>query len=680
MNPFNQFGKSFLTSRHPDNSQSVSNTNANPLPRNEGVNIPLPIQLLGLQNSRTSDPNNSQRTLPNYDSLNHPTKRVRHSQDNYSEVNREAQQLPNDLRSSGRLEDQVQARLAKKTADDEFISQNTGLRRSQGSLPLGLQDSSVFSSNPNLRDYANLMLTKQLLEKHQKGTMYRENAPNQMPFPAQNEALFSLLANNINLANLIPNAPNLNNALAFELLRQIEQQQAVQQLNQYFQLNQHLLQNLQDAGQINPHQKSPPTGSNSSMPRIPPLNPMTQFERMAASTGTPNGIGPLIRPELRDKAQASSFIKEGFKRPNSGQLSEKTDRDLKIEIPIPVKEERVEQPEINELETITTQDHLDEDSLSKNDTNRREEEKQAPFYGYKDIPTMQIVSKKAKIPQRDVLDQPVVPKKVRDARGKNRWQMMLEKQDKVDDDNPQNIMSSHKDRRSILSERVERGGPNALRPLKPRNYDKENQEGNIDNDDYEVSKPRSSVHKKKKKGSAYKNSHKQSALKDNGDDIYQDDMNQGMYSTSTNLNIPGENNNFMRISSSFGKTAEDYMLKEDEEQRIVDLHVGDEYQAKILELDLNANGSLEKRIPKVLWDPETFDDETLSAYYTKLQKILGCKGINEEKAIKMLIKKNMIPDEVIVTIKKNEKFYYNYLGNAQLEKDMKMKKGSIDIK
>lgn len=166
--------------------------------------------------------------------------------------------------------------------------------------------------------------------------------------------------------------------------------------------------------------------------------------------------------------------------------------------------------------------------------------------------------------------------------------------------------------------------------------------------------------KTKKKGN--KNRHKGNNKNSNQKNPASTDENS--YWNPTFIQSLIDKSNGATILSSFGKTNEELTLDEND-QKIVKTKVSKDCQARISELDLG-DDVFERRAPKLYWNPESFDEAELENYFTKLQATLGCTAINQDKAIKMLIKKNYIPEEVIVTIKKNEKFYSSFLGINQI--------------
>jgi len=171
-----------------------------------------------------------------------------------------------------------------------------------------------------------------------------------------------------------------------------------------------------------------------------------------------------------------------------------------------------------------------------------------------------------------------------------------------------------------------------------------------------VAKPQ----KSKKKGG--KNRHKGNNKNSNVKNPAATDENS--YWNPTYIQSLIANSQGPTILSSFGKTNEELTLDETD-QKTIKTKMGKDRQARTLELDLDED-VYERRAPKLYWNPESFDEEELENYFTKLQATLGCQAINQDKAIKMLIKKNYIPEEVIVTIKKNEKFYSSFLGINQV--------------
>lgn len=100
------------------------------------------------------------------------------------------------------------------------------------------------------------------------------------------------------------------------------------------------------------------------------------------------------------------------------------------------------------------------------------------------------------------------------------------------------------------------------------------------------------------------------------------------------------------------------------EEAPMDLHVGEEYQAKLPELELSNNRiepSNKKRRSELIWNPKSVDEVDIDKYLKDLAKLLNCEHINQEKALKLLKRKNYKKDKVKVNISKNEKFYSSFL-------------------
>jgi hypothetical protein len=647
MNPYAHLGIPFPNSKFSENSSPLANSNANPLARPEFSNNASLLNLFALQSSRILDQNGASRYHPSYEAYSQPTKRIRHQQEDYTEIGREMSKLQNQPRQGVRLEESLQSRIGFKPPDEAYTGLNHGLRRIQGSFPLGQSENSAFNSNPNVKE---AMLLK-LLGKS------KSDLNNQLAYPFQNEP-FSGLTNNL-LSNSYQNsALNFNNALAYaELFKQIEAQQALQQYHQ-------LLYSLQDPSKLNLNLRNNQIDLNNGL-QIPPLNQMNGFK------GSPMVpiLNPIVRSEVPEKIQTNSYLKEGFKRPNSNQLAEAVQQHLKLLQESPKKDVKGTPSEIiTPSETTKSQEHLEREELNK-DSLMKDEEFKDLSQTSKDPHNLR---KRAKLlQQKTSVVSLAYQKKLKGNRRKNKWQVQLEKKDKPTL------------RDSPMGNIFETGKISPDETLGKRSWDvfqgaKENQEENIEMK--HVLKLASSSRGNKRKthyGEHHRGHGNLRGHKDKHAMMYEDDSLKNALSVSTNFNTSCDDNR-ISITSSFGRnfmeiTAED-IEKENEATR-----VGKGYQAHISDLDLNAQNSVPKRILNVAWSPEIMDSEALSSYTSKLQTILGCKGINEEKAIQMLKKKNMIQEEVVATIKKNQKFYSNFLGIPQSDKEIRNRKGSEDV-
>ncbi len=93
-----------------------------------------------------------------------------------------------------------------------------------------------------------------------------------------------------------------------------------------------------------------------------------------------------------------------------------------------------------------------------------------------------------------------------------------------------------------------------------------------------------------------------------------------------------------------------------------DTKVGNAYQAAIPELDLtDAPHDSKKRRCELIWSPKALDEAEIERYLSDLCQILNCQSVNQEKALKLLKRKNYKKDKVKVNISKNEKFYSSFL-------------------
>lgn len=89
---------------------------------------------------------------------------------------------------------------------------------------------------------------------------------------------------------------------------------------------------------------------------------------------------------------------------------------------------------------------------------------------------------------------------------------------------------------------------------------------------------------------------------------------------------------------------------------------GGRYQAMIPEIDLTfSKGPLKRKHAELVWNPKAINENDLKKYLSDLCKALNCDSINEERALKLLKRKNYKKDKVKVNISKNEKFYHSFL-------------------
>jgi len=102
--------------------------------------------------------------------------------------------------------------------------------------------------------------------------------------------------------------------------------------------------------------------------------------------------------------------------------------------------------------------------------------------------------------------------------------------------------------------------------------------------------------------------------------------------------------------------------------------VGNAYQAAIPELDLaDAPHDSKKRRCELIWSPKAIDEAEVERYLNDLCQILNCQSVNQEKALKLLKRKNYKKDKVKVNISKNEKFYSSFLVALDPVKDTSSK-------
>lgn len=657
MNPFSNLGKPLPGTWMPANSQSVNYSPHHPTNPSERPKSTAPYTLPDLHHAATADTKNLARPPPSYESYINPNKRVRHNPLEYSEVPRESLTIPNQIRPGGRLDEQLQAQLqqhGKKLGDESFIPQHPAMRKLQSNLPFGL-DNNAFGKGPG--NSGNILL-KQQLDKQKKESGIPENPRGgaQAPFNFPNEGLYNPLANNYN-TNLTNLLLNYQNNPVLDLLQQ-QYQAKMQQLNNYVQLTQlsQLLGQQDPLKSNNILRNSNVNDPNNPLIRIPPLDPQTLLSFLTASSATPSNLGSLFRPDSAEKPRESLGHGEGL-------------RNL------------VQKSNLEKMEAFNAnkKDHAKMEELTRFEM-KAEDQAKGDEFQYKpsaimipdDVNMAELAAaqrrKNNQLQQRTTNTVQYL-KEPRDSRRKNKWQMMLEQDEGVE--NPLKLGPFEKLGKSAKLLRAEKRGLLGLSaPTDVENY--EDLQGTL-----EVGGGRlfSSVQRKKKGENFSRNNARYRNSQGKNQFLTESQLYQGTYLNFNSLNDSDERGvNRMSITSSYGRSIEELTM-DPNDQKTVDTRSGPEYQTAIVDLDLNASGSQCRRVPKQVWDPEAVDEKALAAYFEKLQAILNCKGINEEKAIRMLVKKNMIQEEVIVTIKKNEKFYSSFLGVTHADKHQKHKKG-----
>ena len=111
-------------------------------------------------------------------------------------------------------------------------------------------------------------------------------------------------------------------------------------------------------------------------------------------------------------------------------------------------------------------------------------------------------------------------------------------------------------------------------------------------------------------------------------------------------------------------------------QKIVLTKRGPEYQAVVPELTLNDDEDMtvSRRITKLVWNPYEVNQKDIANYQKNLQRILGIKVLNQEKALKLLAKKEMDYDQALDTAKKNERHYSNFLGISNCTRELRSRR------
>jgi len=653
MNHFQNLGKPFLNNRFSTPSQQQTNPASNIHLRNENTLSSQHFNLAGLQLPHTQDLNNSsQKRIPSYGEYEHIAKKVKRFQENISEVNHEPLTLSNPMRVGMRPED-IQSRLAGQQVSDSFGAFNQNLQRAQNSLSGFPQEGNIFANNPNTMDPSTHILLQQYLNKAKQEQILRETA---MPLTLPNESFYPLIANNLALSNLFPNNISSNSQLPVEYLRLLEAQQTALQQIQLL-INNQFVHNLQ-ASSINPNIK----GNNPLLPNaanmwMPPISGGNITHRSPLSNVPPTTLNSQNR---QMKQNLNLSLHQGFKKCNSdSSIEESTARGIKIEVTNPIHE-KIE--EMIPIGAKKSEEFFGEEDLTQASSMKEEAGEYATSLG-KQFLNARLIKKSKNIQQKEVF-MAAIPKKAQD-RKKNKWQQMKKEELAAQEGSGVNYGAKPDYNKRSSS---------VYRKIRVEEF-AQNGETNTESQNFEPLSFGSVSQKIREKGTRGAGRKKASMKKNKLNGMSEE--RSSIWSQSNLENLTG-NHNGISIMGSYGKNIDDLVMKE-EEQRQFDTRVGEEFQTEVPELDLDQNIS-ERKVLKMVWSPEIFDEETLSMYFAKLQGLLGCRGINEEKAIKMLGKKNMIQEDVIVTVKKNEKFYSNFLGTSSFSRDIKHKKNSEDSK
>ena len=104
------------------------------------------------------------------------------------------------------------------------------------------------------------------------------------------------------------------------------------------------------------------------------------------------------------------------------------------------------------------------------------------------------------------------------------------------------------------------------------------------------------------------------------------------------------------------------------------IHVGPGSQAMVLPINSNGLYSYHrsKRRPELVWNPKSVPENDIETYFTDLGKILNNENVNQERALKLLKRKNYKKEKVKTNISKNEKFYSSFLVVSEVPKENPM--------
>jgi len=583
----------------------------------------------GFQGIRLPEVTNASRVPPSLEEYNLPTKKVKHAQEIYPEVGKGKTANVPQIRSGMMSEEQISSKVGTKSPDESFGGYNQNVRKLANNFGFGGQDPSVFGGNPNMMEESRMMALNQLLKQ-----LPKESATSNLgPFAPQNNGALSLLANNLAFGDMVSKnmyAANPQYLLDFMKQSDMQAKQAAMmaQIYQSMQLGSQLMQDYQETAGNN--FKLNQSMANASKGQIPPFG---HFPFPGRSMNQPN-ITLQTNPEFREKIEAKLSPGDAYKSSNiiqQGLLERRRFmEEPKVEYSVKVEAHRLEDQLTEEDQTQASSINIKEE----NDNN----------FAFNKLAAI----KKKKPPQQRYSDFIYEQRKPIDERRKNKWQMKLD-DFKEGGEGEQGLLNSQIQKYSQIKKLNKR-------LVAPKMKSEEFGEGEDQNSEQAIAKPQ----KTKKKGN--KNRHKGNNKNANQKNPASTDENS--YWNPTFIQSLIEKSNGATILSSFGKTNEELTLDEND-QKTVKTKVSKDRQARICELDLG-DDVFERRAPKLYWNPESFDEAELENYFTKLQATLGCTAINQDKAIKMLIKKNYIPEEVIVTIKKNEKFYSSFLGINQI--------------
>jgi hypothetical protein len=596
----------------------------NNLPNHGNLTVP------GFQGIRLPEVTNASRVPPSLEDYNLPTKKVKHSQEIYSEVGKGKTANAPQLRGGMMSEEQISSKVGTKSPDESFGGYNQNVRKLANNFGFGGQDPSVFGGNPNMMEESRMMALNQFLKQFPKESA----TPNLASFAPQNNGAFSLLANNLAFGDMVSkNMYGANPQYLLDFMKQSDMQakQAAMmaQIYQSMQLGSQLMQDYQETAGNN--FKMNQSMANASKGQIPPFG---HFSFPGRNNLNQPNITLQSNPEFREKMEAKLSPSDAYKSSNiiqQGLLERKRFmEEPKVEYSVKLEAHRLE-------DQLTEEDQTQASSINIKEENENN-------FAFNKLAAI----KKKKPPQQRYSDFIYEQRKPIDNRRKNKWQMKLDDL-KEGGEGEQVLLNSQIQKYSQIKKLNKR-------LVAPKMKSEEFVEGEDQNSEQAIAKPQ----KTKKKGN--KNRQKGNNKASNQKNPASTDENS--YWNPTFIQSLIEKSNGATILSSFGKTNEELTLDEND-QKIIKTQVSKDRQSRICELDLS-DDVYERRAPKLYWNPESFDEAELDNYFTKLQATLGCTAINQDKAIKMLIKKNYIPEEVIVTIKKNEKFYSSFLGINQI--------------
>jgi len=660
MNPNQQYNGSFPPGSFPSfpflvpnqSSLSLLQSLSNPLQQTMST-IPLPY-LQALNQSRADITKNP----PAFDLISDPTKKIKHSQQNYTETGFKIEEVPRQTMT--KREEDLGAQSAL------LSGLNLGMQR----LP---QDLLGYFENLQSLPYQNMVDKKKNIDSQNQSSL------------TMKEDMSSLGLNNPSLLQgLLPIGLGGNeNLVTPELLELVKAQQMEQLMKQ--QLAQHYL------GQ----QKAEQRAQQEFAQRIyqQQLDFLTQQQQLVQqlSQRKTNDIllDPRMDPQMRlltgqnafSMLNPSSNLLHGIN--NDNKFNIKSNTNLLIQNPTNLKPNSTKVPNFfsnatqREAEVIQGNPNLRKNlesfadlkqgkefiAIEGNTTGSNmeileeiKEKPEVPVQGKKGIQSVENSAKKVKDDSLHKSKQKETKKRRTynysynylnsisgksidqaekvESRRENKWQMMKNQETAATASRSTRANSSRKntmnDENGIPLEADGMTGEGENKEINPN----ENQEGEIKNK-------------------------KEMEEEDESSKDYHYLISVTITRDPDNVGLKNAGPDFVVISH-YDRMNKHYKQHGDEAP--MNTNVGEEYQAKIPELELSSTRiEPKKRRGELIWNPKAIDETDIERYLKDLAKLLNCEHINQEKALKLLKRKNYKKDKVKVNISKNEKFYSSFL-------------------